>query len=41
MSPEPDVRSQSDPIRSVRRLGVVPSETMLPTRLSCGLSAIA
>ena len=33
LSPEPDVRSQSEPIRSVSCLGVVPWEAMLPTRL--------
>ena len=34
LSPEPDVRSQRDPIKSVSCLGVVPSEAMLPTKLS-------
>ena len=34
LSPLPLVRSQSEPIRSVRRRGVVPSDTMLPTKLS-------
>ena len=33
MSPEPLVRSHSEPIRSVRRRGVVPWEAILPTRL--------
>ena len=32
MSPLPEVRSQREPMRSVRRRGVVPSEIMLPTR---------
>ena len=35
LSPDPEVRSQSEPIRSVSCLGVVPWEAMLPTRLSC------
>ena len=33
LTPLPEVRSHSEPIRSVRRRGVVPSETILPTRL--------
>ena len=33
LSPLPEVRSQREPIRSVRRRGVVPSETIFPTRL--------
>ena len=32
LSPEPLVRSHREPIRSVRFRGVVPSDTMLPTR---------
>ena len=32
MSPEPEVRSASEPIRSVRRRGVVPWETIWPLR---------
>ena len=32
LSPEPLVRSHSDPIRSVSWRGVVPSETIFPTR---------
>ena len=40
LSPEPEVRSQREPIRSVSRRGVVPSETILPTRLSPVLERI-
>ena len=32
MSPEPEVRSHREPIRSVRRRGVVPWEAMEPAR---------
>ena len=32
MSPEPEVRSHREPIRSVRRRGVVPWAAILPTR---------
>ena len=39
LSPEPEVRSHREPIRSVRRRGVVPWETMLPTRLLPSLLA--
>ena len=34
LSPEPEVKSHNEPIRSVSCLGVVPCEAMLPTRLS-------
>ena len=34
MSPEPEVRSQRDPRRSVSLLGVVPSEAIFPTRFA-------
>ena len=34
LSPEPLVRSHREPMRSVRLRGVVPSDTMLPTRLT-------
>ena len=34
LSPLPEVRSHSEPIRSVSWRGVVPSEAMLPFRLA-------
>ena len=33
MSPDPDVKSHSEPIKSVNWRGVVPWDAMLPTRL--------
>ena len=35
LSPEPEVKSHREPIKSVSCLGVVPWDAMLPTRLSC------
>ena len=32
LSPLPEVKSDNDPIRSVSLLGVVPWETILPTK---------
>ena len=40
LSPLPLVRSHREPMRSVRLRGVVPSETILPTRLVESFSLI-
>ena len=40
LSPLPLVRSHREPIRSVRLRGVVPSETICPTRLAESFSRI-